>query len=157
MHEREPDDDFEPSLGFQNAFPGRGGISGGVADLEFDDADDEPSLGSCTNGEHSDQSGWAKSPSDDIEDEHDGAEPDTDAEDDRADEPSLGWTVDGLLAGTDDREAQDHSRPQPQNRTDLNTTIAVEQSYRKFIHGLTDEQRAAVRHRMHTDSGVLLR
>jgi hypothetical protein len=159
LDEREVEDDFEPSLGFQNMFPGRGGSAGGIEpDLELDDADDEPSLGSCTNGEHSDQSRWGRSPSDDTEDEHDGAEPDTDAEDDRADyEPSLGWTVDGLLAGTDDREEQDCSRPRPQNRTDLGTTIAVEQSYRKFVHGLTDQQRSAIRQRLHTDSGVLLR
>jgi hypothetical protein len=97
-----------------------------------------------------------------MEDEHAGAEPDHDAEDDRADsEPSLGWPeAHGLggagLGGCDDREQGDGYRA-PQNRTDLETALAVEQSYRKFIHGLTDEQRAAVRHRMHTDSGVLLR
>jgi hypothetical protein len=156
MDEREPDDDFEPSLGFLNMFPGRGGASGGfVPDLELDDADDEPSLGSTSS--NTDQTRWGASPSDDTEDEHDGSEPDHDAEDDGTSEPSLGWTTDGLAGGSDDREAQDHSRPQPQNRTDLEATLAVEQSYRKFIYGLTDEQRAAVRHRMHTDSGVLLR
>jgi hypothetical protein len=156
MDEREPDDDFEPSLGFQNMFPGRGGASGGfVPDLELDEADDEPSLGSTSS--NTDQTRWGATASDDMEDEHDGAEPDHDAEDDGTSEPSLGWTADGIVGGSDDREAQDYSRPRPQNRTDLGTTLAVEQSYRKFIHGLTDEQRAAVRHRMHTDSGVLLR
>lgn len=62
--------------------------------------------------------------------EHDGCEPDEDGE------PLLGWTADGSFINDDDREAGGGHRP-PQNRTDLNTMIAVECDYRKFIHGLT--------------------
>ena len=85
--------------------------------------------------------------------EHDGCEPDEDGE------PSLGWTVDGCVGLTGglslDAEQSEGHRP-PQNRTNLNTTLAVECSYRKFIHGLTDGQKAAVRPRI-TDGGVVLR
>lgn len=85
--------------------------------------------------------------------DHDGREPDEDGE------PSLGWTVDGcqgLTGGlTLDGEMGEAARP-PQYRIDLNTTIAVERSYRKFIHGLTDGQKAAVQPRM-IDSGVVVR
>jgi hypothetical protein len=61
------------------------------------------------------------------------------------------------MGGFDDREVQDHSRPQPQNRTDLGTTLAVDPSYRRFVHGLTDSQRKAVRAKMRHDSDVVLR
>lgn len=121
----------------------------------------EPSLGSRTNGEHSDQSQWGKGAADDMEDEHDGAEPEDDSEPTEDNEPSLAWPeayclgIGGLGYDTDREEGGGYRRPQ--NRTDLHTTLAVEQSYRKFVHGLTDSQRVAVRQRMHTDSGVILR
>jgi hypothetical protein len=82
--------------------------------------------------------------------EHDGREPDEDGE------PSLGWTADGSFINDDDRETGGAARP-PQNRTDLNATLAVECSYRKFIHGLTDRQRMAVKARLLPDSGVVVR
>lgn len=91
--EREPDDD-EPSLGFQEAFPGRGaGGSGDDRELdlgtfdrrinqepssrrfdagdELDRADAEPSLGSCTGwgGEPDNQERWARGSSTDREDD----------------------------------------------------------------------------------------
>jgi hypothetical protein len=121
------------------------------------EADDEPSLGSCGLTMPDDQTYWARGGIDDREDEHDGSEPDLDAEDDKADdEPSLGWLKDGSFINDDDREAGGPARP-PQNRTDLNTTIAVECTYRKFIHGLTGSQRMAVKARLLPDSGVVVR
>jgi hypothetical protein len=82
--------------------------------------------------------------------EHDGREPDEDGE------PSLGWTEEGSFINDDDREAGGAARP-PQNRTNLNTTLTVECGYRKFVRGLTEDQKAAVRERMYADSGVLVR
>lgn len=70
------------------------------ADIGSREADDEYSLGSRNPTENGSQEGWAFGLGGDLEDEHDGAEPDGDAEGDRADdEPSLGWTVDGCFFG----------------------------------------------------------
>jgi|SRR5882757_809649 len=78
-----------------------------VGDRE-DVGDDEPSLGSierhpschAMDGRNSsgDQTHWAAGEGDDVEDEHDGAEPDEDGE------PSLGWTTSGVLGGLSDFE-----------------------------------------------------
>lgn len=134
------------------------------------EGEDEPVLGSVV---ATDQTKWASGTQDDREgdgcaddregdeiehggDEHDGCEPDEDGE------PSLGWcenmcqTVPNTSTEGADLEQGVGARP-PQNRTDLRTTLVVEQSYRKFVHGLTDSQRTAVRARMHHDSGVVLR
>lgn len=123
----EADGSDEPSLGFQECFPGRGGGTYSFeSDLEVDDsddepdADDEPSLGACS---VINQSLWGKTApclrsEVDLEDEHDGSEPslcgvtagcsfgnDRDLELDAADdEPSLGWTIDGFLGGQQDLE-----------------------------------------------------
>ncbi|EGP07546.1 hypothetical protein CSIRO_2785 [Bradyrhizobiaceae bacterium SG-6C] len=121
----EADGSDEPSLGFQECFPGRGGGTYSFEpDLEVDDSDDEPdvddepSLGACS---VIDQSIWGKTaPSlkreTDLEDEHDGAEPslcgitvettrdDRDLEFEDESEPSLGWTLGGRIGGDSDCE-----------------------------------------------------
>lgn len=95
------------------------------ADMEYDDPaedddpmendlDDEPSLGSIErhpscygpDGRNwsGDQIAWADGGTKDLEDEHDGAEPGED------EEPSLGWTTSGVLAGINDREQDDCDR-----------------------------------------------
>ncbi len=74
----EPDADLEPSLGSVTAEDWQDQkkwAAGGRADLELDDADDEPWLGTLGNGL-------------DLEDEFDGRE------DDVEDEPTLGATED---------------------------------------------------------------
>ena len=75
-----------------------------VADPEGDDCDDEPSLGSLDRQEWGDQERWACSGMRDMEDEHDGAEPDGDGE------PSLGWTTSGELGEINDAELDDCDR-----------------------------------------------
>lgn len=98
----EADGSDEPSLGFQECFPGRGGPTYSTEpDLEVDDSDDEPdvddepSLGACN---VIDQALWGKTAPSlksevDIEDEHDGAEPD------EADyEPSIGFDAHNIIA-----------------------------------------------------------
>ena len=72
----EPDADFEPTLGFVGTFDQEDCAMGDRTDLEEAHGDDEPSLGTGPNGEP----GYHG----DLEDEHDGAEPDFD------NEPSLG-------------------------------------------------------------------
>lgn len=98
LPEVEVDDDVEPSLGFQEAFPGRGCNSGDSCDdREVEDGEDEPSLGSlssCYGG--GDQTSWGRGGTNDLEDEHDGCEPHED------DEPNLcGISVDAAMAGPD--------------------------------------------------------
>ena len=69
-------------------------------DEESDPA--EPSLGSVGDM-HFNQELWAKGGTKDLEDEHDGAEPDDDEGGDGAkenDEPSLGWTLNGQGGST---------------------------------------------------------
>ena len=68
-------------------------------DEESDPA--EPSLGSL--GNHHEQDLWARGGTKDLEDEHDGREPDDNEGGDGAkedDEPSLGWTLNGQGGGT---------------------------------------------------------
>jgi hypothetical protein len=68
-------------------------------DEESDPA--EPSLGSL--GNHHEQDLWARGGTKDLEDEHDGREPDDNEGGDGAkedDEPSLGWTLDGQGGAT---------------------------------------------------------
>jgi hypothetical protein len=126
------DGDDEPDLGFLEAhtkgdYLGRSPwdaksfnqarYQGGSAthDNEGDDSDDEPSLGSLdrhpslygvVDGRNwtGDQTVWAGGGTRDLEDEHDGAEPDGDAE------PSLGWTTGGVMGGLNDRERDDCDR-----------------------------------------------
>lgn len=99
----ETDSDLEPSLA---------GYSDGMDDREGDSADDEdggdgePSLASPENRYGGSQDQWARGGRNDMEEEHDGREPDeADDELDSDDEPNLGWTVDGVMAGFDDRES----------------------------------------------------
>lgn len=65
--------------------------------------DDEPSLGSCTNGETSNQECWGATASDDLEDEHDGREPEDEHGDNADMEPSLGWPeANGAFGGREE-------------------------------------------------------
>lgn len=97
----EANGDDEPSLGW--TITGQTLCSGVEPDLESEDENDEPSLGSVENhpgafllGRGCSQEGWAAGRSDDRESEHDGCEPDVDDEDGGDGEPSLGWaTQDG--------------------------------------------------------------
>jgi hypothetical protein len=94
--EREPDGDEdggdpEPSLGSFDRMLDQGKSwrqretwFNGTTDLEADDAEDEPSLGSIGDIHHFDQERWATGGTKDLEDEHDGGEPD------ECGEPSLG-------------------------------------------------------------------
>jgi len=127
--------------------------------------DDEPSLGSVAASEHVSQASWSQGGSSDLEDEHDGREPSEDdepsigydactiiAEIDTGElEPSLGWTVDGCtnvdLRNTlplDDLEEGAPARA-PQGRADLEeATVWVEHSHRRFLNGLSRQQRRQV-------------
>ena len=104
--------DAEPSLG--SSGHGKAGsisytckpISDGfqmVYDCEQDDCDDEPSLGSKNTAEWGNQTIWGAGDNTDLEDEHDGTEPDHGDDEPSAGfdigEPSLGWTVDGCVTG----------------------------------------------------------
>lgn len=119
--ECEADADDEPELGSVEA-AGRRGF-----DQEHwaDGRDGEPSLGAIEehpaahfgegyNGRwrdgDCDQRAWASRDTDDLEDEHDGSEPNVDDEDGRDDEPDLGWPErmaqgPGTIGETSDREA----------------------------------------------------
>jgi hypothetical protein len=132
----EPDVDDEPSLG-SVAEDERNDQSewarGSDHDLEYDGADDEPSLG------------WPEGHIAQI------VTGDTaDREADRADdEPSLGWTVDGCVSNTEacacDLEQGGHA-VQPQNRTEIDRHI--HRDFRRTMDGLTPEQRKAFRDKM---------
>src|ERR1019366_1005755 len=110
----------------------------------------------------------------DLEDEHDGAEPDVDGEpsigydveppeqDTGNDEPSLGWTDEEAARGrtyagshgtSADCEEGEPAR-QPQNRTSIDREpITVEVSYRRFLRGLAPEQRKRVKAARRRDVG----
>jgi hypothetical protein len=139
--EREPDDDEpvedeEPSLGSfdcmtdqSKSWAGRkcDPITGEdfAVDAENDNSDDEPSLGSVAVGESRSQEGWTDGSNSDLEDGHDGAEPDEDGE------PSLGafeghnnhdvaWAatehfpdmeLDGAESGIGDQDGMDEQVP----------------------------------------------
>jgi len=85
----------------------------------------------------------------DLEDEHDGAEPDQEGDDSPDDEPSLGWTIDGVAGSQsgDDRELQDHACVRPKRRRKkLDVAISVEargHGGRKIVRNLSDPQRVA--------------
>jgi hypothetical protein len=114
--------------------------------------DEEPSLGflerhASLYGNGRDQTGNQERICDgrpgDLEDEHDGAEPEDEGGEavHEDDEPSLGWTVDGCTQNTSetgcDLELQEHEPVQPQHRTDLGTGVSAETTYRRFLRGLT--------------------
>ena len=74
-------------------------------DEESDPA--EPSLGSMGTHETSNQERWARGGTKDLEDEHDGAEPDDNEGGDGAkedDEPNLGWTLRACQGTTASRD-----------------------------------------------------
>jgi hypothetical protein len=161
------DPDLEPTLGFMNGPP------------EMDECetpvDDEPSLGFLESHPTNWNDGRDRSGNQDricaglggdLEDEHDGAEPDVDGEpsigydaepaeqDTGNDEPSLGWTDEeaargrtyaGCYGNNADREEGEPAR-KPQNRTSIDREpITVDVTYRRFIRGLTPEQRKRVK------------
>lgn len=76
------------------------------------------------------------------------------------DEPSLGWTIDGAAGRavdqrTCDLEVQNHVSVKPQDRANWQgPQISAESTYRKFLHGLTEEQRPAFCERMTKQSGT---
>ena len=136
---------------------------------------DEPSLGSGAVGEWSNQAFWSLQTPEyrslanaDLEDEHDGSEPDDHGGDGAKedDEPSLGWperlrqdyASNGSTTGSD-LELQDHAPVKPQDRTDPGLGVSAEVTYRRFLRGLTPEQQRAFNERMRAGntSGVLVR
>jgi hypothetical protein len=119
------------------------------------EADDEYSLGWTT-------SGATDGLDMDLEDQHDGREPDVDGE------PSLGWTVDGVMDNSDgmDREAGGsyltEAAQQRYNRDNRYTSssnrdgkhVDTERGYGRASRRLTnlsDQQRAAVAPRINRD------
>jgi hypothetical protein len=121
-------------------------------DHDEDDDPPEPSLGSIGVNESSNQELWSRGGAKDLEDEHDGAEPDNEHGDGNVDdEPSLGWTIDGCIQNTGearcDAELQDHASVRPQRRTRLGKGIHAAPNYRhgNRILGLTADQAARLR------------
>jgi len=94
------DDDKEPSLGSPELHywcdTQEDWAVGGRKDLEHDDCDDEPNLGSGNPMPHTNQSSWTHGCA--VTARADEREVDSEAE------PWLGWTVDGVFGGTDDIE-----------------------------------------------------
>ena len=162
------DPDLEPTLGFMNGPPEMDECETPVDDepsLGF--IESHPTN---WNGNGRDRSGnqerLCAGLGGDLEDEHDGAEPDVDGEpsigydieppeqDTGNDEPSLGWTDEEAARGrtyagshgtSADREQGEPAR-KPQNRTRIDREpITVEVSYRRFLRGLTPEQRKRVK------------
>lgn len=71
----------------------------------------------------------------------------------RADyEPSLGWTTDGAIQETSEQFCDLEAGAGligPQNRSAFaGPMVTTEASYRRFVHGLTPDQNAAMRSRM---------
>lgn len=148
-----------------------------------DDEDDncgEPSLGSIErhpsgygpDGRNwtGDQTTWACGGTKDLEDEHDGREPEDEGGEavHEDDEPSLGWTDEEAARGREYAGSRGQSADledgvdavRPQNRTELEqATVRVECSYRRFVHGLTSDQRRRLidrrRTRHHSDNVVI--
>jgi hypothetical protein len=168
--ERIDDDELEPSLG---------ALEGRVSDIpawrmpdnhmvgedrELDESDDEPSLGSGAVSANASQSHWSQLGAGTDDREEDPAEGPQEVNEDgdgNADsEPWLGWPEgmaqgQGRWGGTDDRELQDHSPVRAQNRTEIEgPQISAESSYRKFLVGLTDEQKQKFRERMLEQEGT---
>jgi hypothetical protein len=168
----EPDGDDEPSLGSADAMTDQskswvGPTDQWAVDNEKDDSDDEASLGflerhASVYCDGRNVSGSQESICDgrggDVEDEHDGAEPDDNegGEGEKEDyEPSLGWperlrqdyASNGSQTGSD-RELQDHATVLPKDtREKLPNAIEVEQrgyGGRTVIPNLTDGQTEAL-------------
>ena len=96
--EREQDGDEDDA-----SFPESGSRACNPMEDDEDDHDGEPSLGSKNAGEYGNQTVWCAGDNTDMEDEHDGSEPDESDNEPSAGfdtgEPSLGWTVDGCTSG----------------------------------------------------------
>jgi hypothetical protein len=167
------DIDAEPSLGSFDSMSDQikawqTGLNADV-DCELDRCDDEPNLGSANT--HLNQSRWTEGNSD--EREGDGCADDREGDEvthggeavKEDDEPSLGWTDEeaahgrmyaGAMGRSADLEEGHGSRP-AQNRTEIDRPeITVENTYRRFLHGLPADQAAAVEKRMLPGSGVSL-
>ena len=131
-------------------------------DAEQDDADAEPSLGAferhvsgygpdgynCSG----DQTKWASGGSGDLEDEHDGAEPEDEGGDGAVedDEPSLGWGLNGETGNQGGHDREEGAEPRlPQDRTDLGLGVHAAPNYchGSRIRGLTAAQEARLRGR----------
>jgi hypothetical protein len=159
--DREPLGDEEPSLGSFDQVTNQEKsylTDYCEVDAELDTADDEPSLGSAAEHERDNQERWAEGNRDDREgDEHDGREPEDEGGEavHENDEPSLGWTDEEAARGRTyagsmgpNRVDLEEGQParHPQQRTVMDRPqVSVECSYRRFLRGLTDDQRAAVR------------
>ena len=166
--------DAEPSLGSFDQMPNQDKAwrqfcdwATPALDAEQDEADDEPSLGflerHCSHySPGRDFTGNQEAICDglgrDLEDEHDGAEPENEggcgAKED--DEPSLGWPerVDqtkgaGSQTG-DDRELQDHATVLPVAPRAAQGVMVEDRGYggRKVIRNLTDGQQEAMAEKM---------
>jgi hypothetical protein len=153
MDECELPVDDEPSLGSSNDYHGNGAsyqnCTSNVVDGEGPEEDLEPSLGSLGGLV------WGGNSDEREEDPADGREEVNEDGDGRPDdEPSLGWTDEeaargrtcaGCYGNDADREQGEPTRP-PQNRTVIDREpITVEVSYRRFLRGLTLEQRKRVK------------
>lgn len=78
------------------------------------------------------------------------------------DEPSLGWPEEYSTSGRGGRgSSTDLEEGQfvdmPKRSTQLDSGLVVENSYRRFVHGLTPEQKDMMHPRLDPDSWVLLR
>jgi hypothetical protein len=164
-----PCDDLEtePSLGWTDGEAKRGQYADAWnVDAEQDNCDDEPSLGALPNV---DQTGWEKHGGDDRE--GDGCADDREGDElqhggegaHENDEPSLGWTDEeaargrtyaGTMGSSADLEVGIPTTA-PQNRTEIEgPQIRAESSYRKFLVGLTDEQKQRFREQMLEQEGT---
>jgi hypothetical protein len=161
----------EPSLGWTEQ-EARWGKHANPADIdaELDTCDDEPALGSVNT--YHNHTRWTEGNADDRE--GDGCADDREGDElvhggeavHENDEPSLGWTDEeaaigrtyaGTMGLSADLEEGDGARP-PQNLTEIERPpLTVECSYRRFLHGLPADQKAALQERMRSDSKVSLR
>ena len=129
-------------------------------DCELDEGDAEPSLGSTGHGSGGPISyvmpvvrAGDELAHDCEGDEHDGTEPEDEDYDGKADdEPSLGWTVDGVPGDRmgSDGELQDHLPVRPQNRTTHEgPQVRSETGFmRRRLRGLTQEQEQRLKEAM---------
>jgi hypothetical protein len=157
-------DDDEPSLtgltaGSASQFVSCCGIEDGEQEQE-----DEPSLGSVCQFETTSQDGgnWSAGGSADLEDEHDGAEPENEHGDNDDREPSLGWTVDGVVSNTSivgcDAGLERRATPKPRTSR-ISPLVSTNETYctwRRHLKGLTARQREIVRPRLDTGAVSLL-
>lgn len=157
--------ELEPSLGWTSTEAKSGRVAS-PADVDREgDAreDDEPSLGSV--GSYTgDQCQWADAGRDDREgddaDNPDGEEVNEDGDGSPDNEPSVGWTVDGLIQNTSAQlcDIEEGTAPaEPQGRTAIDRErLTVENTYRRFLRGLPADQAERVRHRARRGTDVIV-